>query len=453
MQGGGHRRLSVVVVSAVMLGRLDVTNSELSHMTRKRAMRGSVAVGTRTSTSTSTGTSTGTSTRASTSISTTPGARANANANVEPEDAGRRTTAEDSIGGTMIQTGNWGSCQSVGASCLKFRAVLCLDPSSMNVVDSSACEGIDNFPTYADCDPSECGQSGGGDEDSAPTPAVYSYDYSYDGHGATNDGGGGSSGGGGGGSDDSGGGSSGDTPATTPVVAPVTSAPTRRPTPSPTKQPAKPTHSGTNYHKNHDDDGGARFIDDRVPTTPSPTVKDDWLSTVTGGGSSSSSGWKGSTGGGISSGTTATTNTHGNSPGDTRHGSATRTGGGMTAIMTFLGVVLSAITAFLGFHYYKRLNPSHCVDKIRYSKVPTQMDEFDEDQNFEFPEDRINPFEFHNESSEVEEKGASKGMHYTQTTAKVTPMATGDAVEMQPMGTAVNRDTGGSSPGPAVKGD
>eukprot|EP00618_Florenciella_parvula_P030443 CAMPEP_0119476792 /NCGR_PEP_ID=MMETSP1344-20130328/7177_1 /TAXON_ID=236787 /ORGANISM="Florenciella parvula, Strain CCMP2471" /LENGTH=48 /DNA_ID= /DNA_START= /DNA_END= /DNA_ORIENTATION= len=29
---------------------------------------------------------------------------------------------------------------------------------------------------------------------------------------------------------------------------------------------------------------------------------------------------------------------------------------------------------------------------------------------------------------------------------KVTPMATGDAVEMQPMGTAVNRDTGGSSP-------
>ena len=91
----------------------------------------------------------------------------------------------------------------------------------------------------------------------------------------------------------------------------------------------------------------------------------------------------------------------------------------MTAIMTFLGVVLSAITAFLGFHYYKRLNPSHCVDKIRYSKVPTQMDEFDEDQNFEFPEDRINPFEFHNESSEIEEKGASKGMHYTQTTSKV----------------------------------
>ena len=41
----------------------------------------------------------------------------------------------------------------------------------------------------------------------------------------------------------------------------------------------------------------------------------------------------------------------------------------MTAIMTFLGIAISAITAFVGFHYYKRLNPSHCVDKIRYSKV------------------------------------------------------------------------------------
>ena len=80
------------------------------------------------------------------------------------------------------------------------------------------------------------------------------------------------------------------------------------------------------------------------------------------------------------------------------------------------------------------------------------MDEFDEDQNFEFPEDRINPFEFHNESGDLDEKGASKGMHYTQ--AKVTPMS-GDAVEMQPMGTPspASQESGGSSPGPAVKGD
>jgi hypothetical protein len=94
-------------------------------------------------------------------------------ASLTTTDPNTTTTALRPRPGTMIQTGNWGSCQSVGASCLKFRAVLCLDPSSMNVVDSSACEGIDNFPTYADCDPSECGQSGGGDEDSAPTPAVY----------------------------------------------------------------------------------------------------------------------------------------------------------------------------------------------------------------------------------------------------------------------------------------
>ena len=59
-------------------------------------------------------------------------------------------------------------------------------------------------------------------------------------------------------------------------------------------------------------------------------------------------------------------------------------------------------------------------------------------------EDRINPFEFHNENGESDEKAASKGMHYTQSQAQAVE---GDAVEMQPM-----RAAGASSPG-QVKGD
>ena len=80
------------------------------------------------------------------------------------------------------------------------------------------------------------------------------------------------------------------------------------------------------------------------------------------------------------------------------------------------------------------------------------MDDFEDDQNFEFPEDRINPFEFHNESGEAGEKSSSKFMPKCAASSPGGPDAGGGhAVELQPVRKAGAASP--TSPGPAVKGD